>query len=208
MSGRLSQRKAATALLLVAVVAGMVGLSFAAVPLYRIFCQVTGYGGTTQRAAIAPGAVSGRVITVRFDAEVNPDLPWRFEPEQDSISVKVGEQATAFYRATNLSKDSVIGQAVFNVTPLKVGLYFDKIQCFCFTEQRLGPGESEDMPVTFFVSPEIVKDRNLDDVGTITLSYTFYRNKEAETAERAAQARDGDGRDGRLAGAPAAGPVN
>ncbi len=208
MSGRLHLRKAATATLLLAVTAGMVGLSFAAVPLYRLFCQVTGYGGTTQRASAAPGAVSGRLITVRFDAAVNPDLPWKFEPEQGSIAVRVGEPATAFYKATNLSQESVVGQAVFNVTPLKVGLYFDKIQCFCFTEQRLGPGESEDMPVTFFVDPDILKDRNLDDVATITLSYTFYRNKEAEAVERVDEAHKSVGRGGTLAGAAAAGPLN
>ena len=208
MSEHLRHRKAATAVLLLGVVAGMVGLSFAVVPLYRLFCQVTGFGGTTQRAAAAPGAVSERVITVRFDAEVDPDLPWKFEPEQGAIAVKVGEQATAFYKATNLSQESVIGQAVYNVTPLKVGLYFDKIQCFCFTEQRLTPGESEDMPVTFFVNPDILKDRNLDDVSAITLSYTFYRNKEAEAAERAEQATKTAGRSGTLAGPPAARPLN
>jgi cytochrome c oxidase assembly protein subunit 11 len=206
--GRLRLRKAGTATLLLGVIAGMVGLSFAAVPLYRLFCQVTGYGGTTQRAAAAPGAVPGRLITVRFDAEVNPDLPWKFEPEQGSIAVKVGEPATAFYKATNLSQESVIGQAVFNVTPLKAGLYFDKIQCFCFTEQRLAPGESEDMPVTFFVDPDILKDRNLDDVATITLSYTFYRNQEAEAAARAEAAQKAAGQGGKLAGGARAGGLD
>ena len=208
MSGRLRFRKAATAALLLGVTAGMVGLSFAAVPLYRMFCQVTGFGGTTQRAATAPGAVAGRLITVRFDAEVDPSLPWRFEPEQSSIAVRVGESATAFYKATNLSQESVIGQAVFNVTPLKAGLYFDKIQCFCFTQQRLAPGESEDMPVTFFVDPDILKDRNLDDVGTITLSYTFYRDKEAEAAAKAEVTRKPAGRGGKLAGSAAAGGLD
>lgn len=184
MSEGLGRRKAATAAVLLGIVAGMVGLSFAAVPLYRLFCQVTGYGGTTQRAEAAPKAVGKRVITVRFNGDVDPGLPWRFEPEQTAIKVKVGEQAVALYKATNLAKATMIGSAVFNVTPLKAGLYFDKVQCFCFTEQRLEPGRSEDMPVTFFVNPDIVKDRNLDDVDTITLSYTFYRNKEAEAREK------------------------
>ncbi len=184
-SAPLGRRKAATATLLAGLVAGMVALSFAAVPLYRVFCQVTGFGGTTQRAAAAPGAVSDRVVTVRFDADVDPGLPWRFAPEQREITLRVGEQATAFYKATNLGGEPMIGSASFNVTPLKVGRYFDKIQCFCFSEQRLAPGASEDMPVTFFVSPELLKDRNLDDIGTITLSYTFYRNKDAEARERA-----------------------
>ncbi|MFI4987211.1 MAG: cytochrome c oxidase assembly protein [Alphaproteobacteria bacterium] len=188
MSAPLARRKAVTALLLAGLVAAMIGLSFAAVPLYRVFCQATGYGGTTQRAETAPGEASERVVTVRFDASVNPDLPWRFEPASGPMTVKVGEEATAFFRATNLAHEAVIGQAVFNVTPLKAGLYFDKVQCFCFSEQRLAAGESADMAVTFFVSPDILQDRNLDDVSTITLSYTFYRNRDAEKAESAAAA--------------------
>jgi cytochrome c oxidase assembly protein subunit 11 len=184
MSDRLQSRKAVTATVLAVLVAGMIGLSFAAVPLYRIFCQVTGYGGTVQRAEAAPGAVAGRVMTVRFNADTDPGIPWRFEPKQIEVKVRVGEPTLAYYRATNLAQETVIGQAVFNVTPLKAGVYFDKIQCFCFTQQRLEPGQSQDMPVTFFVNPDILKDRNLDDVNTITLSYTFYRNKEAEAAEK------------------------
>lgn len=178
MSVSLKRRKAATALVLVSVVAGMVGLSFAAVPLYRLFCQVTGYGGTVQRAAIAPGAASDRVIIVRFNADVDPKLPWRFEPGQTAVKVRLGEQSLAYFRATNLSGMPMTGQAVFNVTPLKAGLYFDKVQCFCFDEQHLAPGATAELPVTFFVDPDIAKDRNLDDVNTITLSYTFYRGKD------------------------------
>lgn len=209
MSDRLRRRKAATAAVLLGVVAGMVGLSFAAVPLYRLFCQVTGYGGTTQRAEAAPKAVGGRVITVRFNADVDPGLPWRFEPEQTAIKVKVGEEATAFYKATNLTKETMIGSAVFNVTPLKAGIYFDKVQCFCFTEQRLAPGQSEDMPVTFFVNPDIVKDRNLDDVDTITLSYTFYRNKDADAREKdRVQSKTSNRPADRLAGAANAAPYS
>ncbi len=197
MSGRLSRRKAVTAALLVGLVAGMVGLSFAAVPLYRIFCQVTGFEGTTQRASAAPGRVASRVITVRFNADTDPALPWRFEPAQTALKVKVGEEATAFFRAKNLARESVVGQAVFNVTPLKAGLYFDKIQCFCFSEQRLSAGESVDMPVVFFVNPDLLEDRNMDDVDTITLSYTFYRDTAAEQHDRAAAAGKGSAsRDG------------
>jgi cytochrome c oxidase assembly protein subunit 11 len=185
MTGRESRRKAATATILAGVVAGMVGLSFAAVPLYRMFCQATGYGGTTQRAETAPGTGGERVITVRFNADVDPNLPWRFEPEQTAVSVKVGEQGLAYFKATNLSNETIVGQALFNVTPLKAGLYFDKVQCFCFNAQRLDPRQSADMPVTFFVDPNIVNDRNLDDVRTITLSYTFFRDKGAEGREKA-----------------------
>jgi len=164
----------------------MVGLSFAAVPLYRLFCQATGFEGTTQRAAAAPAEPSSRIITVRFNADTDPGLPWRFEPAASAIKLAVGQEAIAFYRARNTARETVVGQAVYNVTPLKAGRYFDKIQCFCFTEQRLGPGESADMPVVFFVSPEMLADRDMDDVDTITLSYTFYRDKEAETSAAAA----------------------
>ena len=173
---RMARRKAATAGLLGGVVVAMVGLAFASVPLYRLFCQVTGYGGTTQRAveAAAP-AVGDRVVTVRFDATTDQQLPWRFHPEQRAVEVRVGEQALAFYRAENRSDRPVTGRATFNVTPFKAGSYFVKIDCFCFTEQTLAPGEAVDMPVTFYVDPAIAEDRNLDDVGTITLSYTFFR---------------------------------
>ena len=182
MSGRLSRQKAVTAAFLGALVAVMVGLSFAAVPLYRIFCQVTGFEGTTQRAAAAPGQVASRVITVRFNADTDPALPWRFEPAQTALKVKVGEEATAFYRAKNLARESVVGQAVFNVTPLKAGLYFDKIQCFCFTEQTLKAGQGVDMPVQFFVDPAMLKDADMKGIDSITLSYTFFRAADAGAA--------------------------
>ena len=188
MSQPLRRRKRGTAALLGGLVAVMVGLSFAAVPLYRIFCQATGFEGTTQRAAAAPAVVSSRVITVRFNADTDPGLPWSFAPKQTAITVKVGQQAMAFYRAQNNSPETVVGQAVYNVTPLKAGLYFDKIQCFCFSAQRLGPGESVDMPVVFFVNPDMLADRNMDDVDTITLSYTFYRDKDAEVPKATAAA--------------------
>lgn len=173
---RQGRRKAATAALLGGVVAGMVGLAFASVPLYRLFCQVTGYGGTTQRAAEAAAPVVGeRVVTVRFDATTDHHLPWRFQPAQRSVTLRVGEQGLAFYRAENRSDRPVTGRATFNVTPFKAGSYFVKIDCFCFTEQTLAPGEAVDMPVTFYVDPAIAEDPNLDDVKTITLSYTFFR---------------------------------
>ncbi|MCE2509813.1 MAG: cytochrome c oxidase assembly protein [Alphaproteobacteria bacterium] len=174
---------------LVLVVAGMTGLSFASVPLYRLFCQVTGFGGTTQTADAAPDAVSDRRITVRFNADIAPDLPWAFQPVQRKVTVRVGEEKLAFYEATNRSKETLTGTAVFNVTPLKAGPYFSKIHCFCFDEQQLKPGESADMPVSFFIDPEILKDPNLEDVETITLSYTFFPAFSEESAGKEAAAR-------------------
>jgi cytochrome c oxidase assembly protein subunit 11 len=163
------------------VAVAMLGLAFAAVPLYRIFCQVTGYGGTTQRALAAPDHVGERVITVRFNAGIGGnDLPWTFEPVQREVQVKVGEERLAFYRARNKTGVPITGMATFNVTPQKAGVYFDKIACFCFTAQTLAPGETAEMPVSFFIDPDIVKDPNLDDVTTITLSYTFFRTKSDE----------------------------
>jgi cytochrome c oxidase assembly protein subunit 11 len=162
------------AVLCLAVAAGMVGLSYASVPLYRLFCQVTGYGGTTQRAAEAPKSVIGREVVVEFDANTSPALPWSFEPAQRRVTVKLGEQALAFYRAVNKSDAPVRGQAVFNVTPDEVGRYFTKIECFCFTEQELAPHQSVDMPVLFYVDPGLADDPDLKSVRTLTLSYTFY----------------------------------
>jgi cytochrome c oxidase assembly protein subunit 11 len=166
--------------LLSAVVAGMVGLTFAAVPLYRLFCQVTGYGGTTQVAQVLPEEVGERIVKVRFNADVDAHLPWTFAPAQVEVALRVGEVGMAFYRARNLTGKAITGAAVFNVTPLKAGQYFNKVQCFCFDEQRLEPGQSVDMPVTFFVDPAIDDDPNLDDVRTITLSYTFFRTEDGE----------------------------
>ena len=169
------RRNARTGVVLTGIVAGMIGLSFASVPLYRLFCQVTGYGGTTQVAEAAPGAISERVITVRFNADTAPGLPWTFKPVQREIALKVGESGLAYYRARNLADVAVTGTSTFNVTPLKAGRYFSKVQCFCFDEQRLEAGQELDMAVSFFVDPAILSDRNLDDVKTITLSYTFFR---------------------------------
>jgi cytochrome c oxidase assembly protein subunit 11 len=167
-------RNTSTVLALSAVVVAMLGLVYASVPLYRLFCQVTGYGGTTQTAAAAPARVADRAITVRFNADTNPALPWTFRPAQGPMTLRVGETGLAFYTARNNADRPVTGTAVFNVTPQKAGLYFTKIDCFCFTEQRLGPGEEADMAVTFFVDPKIMDEPNLDDVNTITLSYTFF----------------------------------
>lgn len=182
MTGR-SSRNRAVAMVAVGVVAGMVGLAYASVPLYRLFCQVTGYGGTTQRAEAASEVVADRKITVRFNADVNSRLPWRFAPEQREVTLAIGETGLAFYRATNQSAETVTGTATFNVTPFKAGPYFNKIECFCFTEQALEPGQSVDMPVTFFVDPAILEDPDLADVHTITLSYTFFRAQADGAAE-------------------------
>lgn len=167
------------------VVCVMIGLSFASVPLYDLFCRVTGYGGTTQQVAEGSDEILDRVIKVRFDASTNSALPWHFKPEQLEISLRVGETGLAYYKAKNNGTRPYIGTASFNVTPLKAGQYFNKIDCFCFSEQRLNPGQEVDMPVTFYVDPEIVQNPNLDDVTTITLSYTFFETEGNETIEDA-----------------------
>jgi len=166
-------RNTRTALYMAVLVAAMIGLAFASVPLYRMFCQLTGFDGTPQRAERAPGAVAGQ-IGVRFDANVHPGLPWRFEPEQTTVRIKPGAQTRIFYRAQNLSAKTLTGQAVFNVSPDQVGKYFKKIQCFCFTQQTLKAGQSADMPVVFFVDPQVKQDPDTRDIDEITLSYTFY----------------------------------
>ncbi|HJM93531.1 MAG: cytochrome c oxidase assembly protein [Alphaproteobacteria bacterium] len=171
---RNSKRNWLTAVVAAGVVVGMMGAAYAAVPLYRMFCQVTGFGGTTQVAEKAPVAVGERIITVRFNADTARGMPWKFQPQQRAVSLKVGQQALALYEAANPTDRRIVGTSTFNVTPLKAGPYFSKIECFCFTEQALAPGQSVDMPVSFFVDPEISDDRNLDDVKTITLSYTFF----------------------------------
>jgi cytochrome c oxidase assembly protein subunit 11 len=154
----------------------MVGLSFASVPLYRWICQVTGFGGTTMRADKAPGAVGERVVNVRFNADVASNgLTWRFEAVERQVDVRVGEERLVFYRATNTGPVPMVGTATYNVTPHKAAVHFNKIACFCFVEQELQPGESMDMPVSFFVDPAIADDPKLRDVTTITLSYTFFR---------------------------------
>jgi cytochrome c oxidase assembly protein subunit 11 len=169
------RRNNATVLFLVSVIAGMVGLSFASVPLYRLFCQATGLGGTTRRAATAPAQAAAAVLTIRFDAETDPDLGWEFRPLQSTVTVHPGEERQIFYRVVNKTASPVTGSATYNVTPAKAGIYFDKLQCFCFNEQFLAPGESRDIGVVFFVDPDILTDPNTSDVRTITLSYTMFR---------------------------------
>jgi cytochrome c oxidase assembly protein subunit 11 len=156
-------------------VAAMVGASFASVPLYNWFCRTTGFAGTTQVAETAPGHVLGRSLTIRFDSNVAPSLPWRFKPEQNEINVRIGEVATVHYKVVNLAAREVAAQASYNVSPPTVGAYFTKINCFCFTEQTMKPGETREMTVVFYVDPAIVDDHDQDSLNTITLSYTFYR---------------------------------
>lgn len=162
---------------------GMLCMAYAAVPLYEIFCSMTGFGGTTQHVAAAPSSTNERLMKVRFDANTSPDLPWSFKPMQTEVTVKLGEETLIFYKAKNLSTQPVTGIAAFNVTPEKTGEFFDKIACFCFDSQTLAAGEEVEMPVSFYVDPELVKDRNLDGVKTITLSYTFFRAKDQPLAQ-------------------------
>ena len=166
-------RTTRTGLLAATMAVSMVGVSFAAVPLYALFCEVTGFDGTPLRAEAAPGAVAGEV-GVRFDANISPLLPWKFEPIEHSIRIQPGARTQALYRATNLTAGSTSGTAVFNVTPTKAGQYFSKIDCFCFSEQTLKGGQSVQMPVVFFVDPKIRSDPATRDIDEITLSYTFY----------------------------------
>jgi cytochrome c oxidase assembly protein subunit 11 len=161
-------------------VAAMVGAAYAAVPLYNWFCRTTGFGGTPQVATAAPADILQRRVKVRFDANVAGGLPWRFEPEQNSIEVKIGEVVTVKYRVVNESARETVGIASYNVSPATVGAYFSKINCFCFTDQRLEAGEKRDMTVVFFVAPDIVRDSEQDDLDTITLSYTMYPARQAE----------------------------
>ena len=156
------------------ILGGMTTLTAYSSTLYEMFCRVTGYGGTTRQADLLPEKMGERMITVRFDANTSPDLKWRFKPLQISEKVHVGENGLALYEAVNNGDVPIVGTATYSVTPHKAGIYFNKLQCFCFTEQVLQPGERIEMPVSYFVDPAIVDDRNLDDVTTITLSYTFF----------------------------------
>lgn len=177
MNDRLRRRNRVVLIGLAGVVAGMAGLSFAAVPLYSLFCQATGYFGTTQRADSAAGVARlDRVMTVRLDASVNRELPWAFAPDVRQVSVRLGEPMLVHYRARNQAARSVVGTAVFNVTPAQAGRYFQKVECFCFSEQVLRPGEEAELPVSFFVDPALADNPDLAHIDTITLSYTFYRS--------------------------------
>ena len=168
-----------------AVAAMMVGAAYASVPLYSWFCRTTGFGGTTQVAATAPDKVLSRMITVRFDSNVAPGLPWKFEPEQNEINIHIGEVATVHYKVTNMAAREITAQAGYNVAPPTVGAYFTKINCFCFTQQTMKPGETREMTVVFYVDPSLAKDSDQNRLNTITLSYTFYRipNPEKPVAE-------------------------
>jgi cytochrome c oxidase assembly protein subunit 11 len=181
-----NSRHGLVALSLAALVAGMVGLSFASVPLYRLFCQATGYGGVPRRAEKAPGEVLDRTITIRFDGNVDGALPWTFAPVQQTMDVKIGETALAFFKATNNSSSPVSGRAVFNVSPELAGRYFTKIECFCFKQQTLAARQTVQMPVTFFVDSKFVEDEDTKNISEITLSYTFYRSGEGNRPAAAA----------------------
>ena len=170
----------------------MLGMSFAAVPLYDLFCRVTGYGGTTSVSDTAPDVILDREVTVRFAASVDRGMPWSFRPVENSMKVRIGETGLAFYEATNPTDRPVAGTASFNVTPFSAGGHFTKIACFCFTEQVLQPGETVKMPVTFYVDPSIMEDDEAALVHTITLSYTFH---ETDLPEAAAAPQDVDAPD-------------
>jgi len=173
-SNALHGRHRAVAIWCAMLVAAMLGAAYAAVPLYRLFCQVTGFDGTPRIATAPSTQVLDRTVTIRFDANVAPDLPWRFEPVLTTQQVKIGENALAFYRATNTSDRPIRGMATFNVFPEQAAPFFNKLECFCFKEQLLQPGEALEMPVSFFVDPQIAADKDAYRVGHITLSYTFY----------------------------------
>jgi cytochrome c oxidase assembly protein subunit 11 len=166
-------------------VATMVGVSYAAVPLYSWFCRTTGFGGTTQVAHAAPSEISGRSLTVRLDSNIAPGLPWQFEPEQRTVDVKLGQVVTVYYTVTNEAARTTTGQAGYNVAPPTAGIYFEKINCFCFTQQTMKPGEKREMAVVFYVDPKLAKDSEQDTLNTITLSYTFFpvRTPEQPVAE-------------------------
>jgi len=184
-------RNLRVAIIAAGVAVGMVGMSYAAVPLYRLFCQVTGFGGTTQRAEAAPATATDHKVSVRFDANTSGSLDWSFHAVQTSMTVKVGEQNMAYYKATNVSDKPLTGSAVFNVTPVQAGIYFNKIQCFCFTEQTLQPGESIEMPVSFFVDPDMLDDPDAQNIKEITLSYTFYPVDKPKSVSEAPAAAPG-----------------
>jgi cytochrome c oxidase assembly protein subunit 11 len=188
--GRRNHRVAALSSL---IAVAMLGMAFAAVPLYRMFCEATGFAGTTQRASKASDIVLDRQVRVRFDANIGGGLAWSFEPALRTVDVRVGENTLVFFRDTDTSSRPLSGSATFNVTPEVAGLYFNKLECFCFTEQRLAAGESVEMPVSFYIDPLIVKDKDARRVSEITLSYTFYPVERPKSAAQAGDAARGKG---------------
>ncbi len=191
---RKSRRDLLVAFACGAFVAAMVGVSYAAVPLYSWFCRTTGFGGTTQVAhALPTHEVPGRLVTVRFDSNVAPGLPWSFEPERPTIDVHLGQVVTVYYSVTNEAARVTTGQAGYNVTPPTVGIYFEKINCFCFTQQTMKPGEKRDMAVVFYIDPKLAEDSEQDTLSNITLSYTFYpvNQPESPVAESATSEKSG-----------------
>lgn len=186
MSDELHKKNQKVLLIVAGFVVGMIALAFASVPLYKRFCQVTGWGGTTQTVAANDSKVYDREFIIQFNADTDPSMPWTFKPDQWNVKVKVGQNAIVSYSAVNNSKETIVGTAIHNVTPPQAGQYFNKTQCFCFGQQVLKPGEKVHLPVTFFIDPKIMDDRELRNLKTITLSYTFYRqaSPELEKAEK------------------------
>ena len=176
----LHDKNTKTLLTVFAVVFGMVGLAFASVPLYDLFCRVTGFGGTTQLSETVPDTILDRKMTVRFTTQVNRKLPWEFEAEQSEITLNIGQDALINFQAKNIADKPTAGTAVYNITPLKAGKYFFKTQCFCFDYQLLEPGKDMDMPVVFYIDPSIADDPNLEDVSVITLSYSYFQSDSVE----------------------------
>jgi len=173
----LQNRHRRVALTVIGVVAGMLGMAYAAVPLYQAFCRATGFGGVPQIATSESATRGLKVMTIHFDANIASDLPWTFEPEEASIKLRTGETATVFYKVKNRSSRTSVGLAAYNVAPERSGLFFNKIACFCFSEQTLGPGESMDMPVVFYIDPAVETDEIMKNQDSLTLSYTFYAAK-------------------------------
>jgi cytochrome c oxidase assembly protein subunit 11 len=200
MSAPNRKRMAWTAAIATAAVLGMTGMAFAAVPLYQAFCRITGYGGTTQEASVAPGQVLERRINVRFDSNIAPGLPVEFEPRQLSETLRIGETGLAFYRLRNLSDQPIVARATYNVTPHVAGQYFAKLECFCLQDQTIGAGEEAELPVVFFVDPEMADDPDTREIETLTLSYTFFRAVDQSAAQQSSvnqrQTPSGDAREG------------
>ncbi|BDA83096.1 cytochrome c oxidase assembly protein CtaG [Aureimonas sp. SA4125] len=192
-SAQVRRRDTTIAVACLAFACGMVGAAYAAVPLYQMFCQVTGYGGTTQRADAAPTRIIDRKVAVRFDANASPSVPWSFKPMEREVVVRLGEVQQTSYFVKNLSNERITAQATYNVTPITAGSYFNKISCFCFTDQTLEPGESREMPIVFFVDPAMLETEELKDAPAITLSYTFFReDKPAPVAEAPSSVKAND----------------